>query len=214
LRGLDARTTTVSFVAGAQAQVQAGGFRLGAMAAYDRADAHTRRLAPGGATVDGRFALKNWIANLDVSYHARLSADWAVEPRLSATSVRTTRDGVTETGGGVFALSVAAGHSTQSFVDGRIAFEGGQQTGHALHPFAAIGFVSRTGGGAGTASASLAGLGVPLTADGLDRDGTRAAVEAGVRYDLSGTLKASAGYSGEFGTNGRQALSVGLHWAF
>jgi len=214
LRGLDARTATTSFVAGAQGQVQAGGFRLGGMAAYDRADARTRRLAPGGATANGRFALKSWIANLDVSYRARLNADWTVEPRLSATSVRTTRDGVTETGGGVFALSVAGARSTQTFVDGRIAFEGGQQTGQALHPFASIGFVSRTGGDTGTASASLAGLGVLLTADGLDRDGTRAAVEAGVRYDLSGTLKASAGYSGEFGNNGRQALRVGLHWAF
>jgi len=52
------------------------------------------------------------------------------------------------------------------------------------------------------------------TADGRDRDGTRAAVEAGIRYDLSGRLKASAAYGGEFGTNGRQAVSLGLHWAF
>lgn len=65
-----------------------------------------------------------------------------------------------------------------------------------------------------TASASLAGLPVPLTADGLDLAGTRAAVGGGVRFDLSHSLKASVDYDGEFGKNGRQGLTLGAHWAF
>ena len=211
---LDARTTTRSLVLGAQGQVRMGGFQLGLMSAYDRGDANTKRTVPGGIDADGRYTLKSWIADLDMSYRAKLNADWAVVPRLAASYVRTTRDGLTEQGGGVFALTVDGDRSTRSFVDGAVEFDGGQAAGATLHPFASVGFISRTGGRADEASASLNGLPVPLTATGLDLRGTRATIGTGLRYDLSAGLKASAGYDGEFGHDGRQQLTIGLNWAF
>jgi hypothetical protein len=211
---LEAHTTTQSLVLGAQGQVRAGAFRLGLLAAYDRGDATTRRTAPGGIDADGRYALKTWIANVDVAYRAPLNADWAVEPRLAASYVRTGRDGATEQGGGAFALTVDGARSSNGFVDGHVEFDGGQRAGRTVHPFVSVGFVTRTSGQANAASASLNGLPAALTVDGLDLAGMRATIGAGVRYDLSGRLKASVGYNGEFGKNGRQALDVGLHWAF
>ncbi len=211
---LGARTTTHSLVLGAQGQVQAGGFRLGLMGAYDRGEANTKRSAPGDIDANGRYALKSWIGNIDVAYRAPLNADWAVEPRLAASYVRTVRDGTTEQGGGAFALTVDEGRSANWFVDGHVEFDGGQGVGQAVHPFVSVGFVTRTSGQANIASATLAGLPVPLTVDGLDLPGTRAAVGGGVRYDLSHALKASVGYDGEFGKNGRQAVDIGLHWSF
>src|SRR6185312_10408292 len=211
---LDARTTTNSVVAGAQGQVRAGGLRLGLMAAYDRAEASTRRSAPGDITATGRYALKSWVTDADIAYYTRLNADWAVEPRLTASYVRTVRDGVTEQGGGAFALDVQAGKSTYTLVDGHVEFEGGQRAGETLHPFVSAGFVTRAGGRGQAASASLNGLPVLLTADGLALDGTRPTVGGGLRYDASSRLKTSVSYGGEFGNNGRQRLIFGLSWAF
>ncbi len=211
---LGARTATDSLVIGAKGQVRIQGFRLGLMAAYDRADATTRRSAPDDIMATGRYALKSWVADLDMSYRAKLNSDWAIEPRLAASYIDTTRDGLTEQGGGAFALTVMDGKSSDWFVDGQVEFEGGQQPGERLHPFASVGFITRTSGQGGSASASLSGLGVPLTVDGLDRRGTRATLGLGVRYDMSNRLQTSAGFDGEFGNNGRQRLTIGLHWAF
>ena len=149
-----------------------------------------------------------------MTYRTPLNADWAVEPRLAASYVRTVRDGVTEQGGGAFALTVDGQHSADGFVDGQVELDGGQRPGQTLHPFVSVGFVTRTSGAANSASASLNGLPVPLTVDGLDLAGTRATVGAGVRYDVSSRLKASASYAGEFGGNGRQSLTLGRGWAF
>ena len=211
---LDARTTTDSTVVGAQGQVRAGGLSLGLMAAYDRAQADTQRSAPGDIAASGRYALKSWVADANISYYSRLDADWAVVPQLTASYVRTNRDGVAEQGGGAFALTVQGARSTNWFIDGRFEFDGGQAAGAALHPFGWVGFVTRGGGQDGPVSASLNGLPVPLTADGLELDGLRAALGGGLRYDLSRRLKTSVSYDGEFGNNGRQRLMLGLNWAF
>ena len=107
-----------------------------------------------------------------------------------------------------------AARSTDWFVDGHVELDGGQRTGQTVHPFVSVGFVTRASGDANSASASLNGLPVALTADGLDLAGTRATLGAGVRYDLSSRLKASISYAGEFGDNGRQSLTLGVGWAF
>ncbi|ESQ83297.1 hypothetical protein AEAC466_13680 [Asticcacaulis sp. AC466] len=214
LSALDARTTANSLVIGTKGQVRIHGVKLGLMAAYDRADASTKRSAPGDIMATGRYALKSVMADLDISYRARLNADWAFEPRLGASYISTTRDGVTEQGGGAFALTVTDGKSSDWFIDGQIELQGGQHPGDRLHPFASAGVISRTGGEGGLASASLSGLDFSVLADGLDRSGTRATLGVGIRYDVSDRLKTSAGFDGEFGDNGRQRLTVGLHWAF
>ncbi|ESQ89488.1 hypothetical protein ABENE_14000 [Asticcacaulis benevestitus DSM 16100 = ATCC BAA-896] len=211
---LDARTVTDTLVVGAKGQVRVHGFRLGLLTAYNNADATTRRSAPGDITATGRYTLKSWVADLDLSYRASLNTDWAFEPRLAASYIHTTRAGLTEQGGGAFGLTIMDGTSSDWFVDGQIEVQGGQQPGERLHPFASVGFITRTGGEGGSASASLSGFDVPLTVDGLDRRGTRATVGLGIRYDMSKRLTTSASFDGEFGDNGRQRLTLGLHWAF
>jgi hypothetical protein len=211
---LDARTGTDSFVIGAQGQVRIGGFQLGAMAAHDGADADTRRAAPGGTTANGDYKLKSWIADVNLSYRARLNGDWAVQPRLGASYVGATRDGLVERGGGAFALSVQGDKSSAWFVDGQVEVLGGQTAGARLHPYASLGFRSTAGGGDTTASAGLTGFPTPIGAVGLDRSGTLATVGAGAGYDVTPGMTLSATYAGEFGDGGRQALLVGLNWKF
>lgn len=211
---LDVRTSTDSFVIGAQGQVRIGGFQLGAMAAHDGADADTRRAAPGGTTANGDYKLKSWIADVNLSYRARLNGDWAVQPRLGASYVGATRDGLVERGGGAFALSVQGDKSSAWFVDGQVEVLGGQTAGARLHPYASLGFRSTAGGGDTAASAGLTGFPTPIGAVGLDRSGTLATVGAGAGYDVTPGMTLSATYAGEFGDGGRQALLVGLNWKF
>ena len=211
---LDVRTGTDSFVLGAQGQVRIGGFQLGAMAAHDGADVDTRRAGPGGTTANGDYKLKSWVADVNLSYRARLNGDWAVQPRLGASYIGATRDGLVERGGGAFALTVQSDKSSAWFVDGQVEVLGGQADGARLHPYASLGFRTTAHGGDTTASANLAGLTTPISAVGLERGGTLATVGAGAGYDLSPGLTLSATYAGEFGDGGRQAILVGLNWKF
>ena len=211
---LDARTSTDSFVAGVLGNVRVGGVQLGLMAARDRADAQTRRSAPGGAGATGDYKLKSWTADINLSYCARLNDNWALQPRLGGSYVGVTRSALAEQGGGAFALALRDEKTATWFVDGQIELLGGQAAGKRLQPYASVGFRTRVAGDAATASASLAGLSAPLVADGLDRDGTSAIVGAGAAYDVTSSLKVSATYSGEFGDGGRQGVVVGLNWTF
>lgn len=214
INDLDVRTGADSFVLGAQGQVRIGGFQLGAMAAHDGADVDTRRAVPGGTTANGDYKLKSWIADVNLSYRTKLNGDWAVQPRLGASYVSATRDGLVERGGGPFALTVQGDKSSAWFVDGQVEVLGGQADGARLHPYASLGFRTTAQGGDTTASANLAGLTTPISVAGLDRGGTLATVGAGAGYDLSPGLTLSATYAGEFGDGGRQAILVGLNWKF
>ncbi|MDG2527928.1 hypothetical protein [Caulobacter endophyticus] len=214
VRDLDARTNADSFVVGAQGQVRLGSLHLTAMAAHDAADADTRRVAPGGASVSTDYALKSWVADVNLAYRAKLSADWLVQPRLGASYVRTSREAIAEQGGGAFALAIQGRKESTWFVDGQVELIGGQDAGARLHPFASLGFRSMVGGGESSASATLEGLPTVITARGLGRADTLATAGAGFAYDLRKGLTISASYAGEFGDGGRQAGLVGLNWKF
>lgn len=214
VRDLDARTSADSFVVGAQGQVRLGSLQLTAMAAHDAADADTRRVAPAGASASSAYELKSWVADVNLAYSAKLNADWVVQPRIGASYVRTSRDAVTEQGGGAFALTVQARKESTWFVDGQVELIGGQDAGARLHPFASLGLRSMVSGGEGSASATLAGLATPITVTGLRRGDTLVTGGAGLAYDLRKGLTVSASYAGEFGDGGRQAGLVGLNWKF
>jgi hypothetical protein len=211
---LDARTSTNSFLVGAIGQARLGKLELGVTAVHDGADADTRRVAPGGPLATSDYKIKSWVADVSLAYRFKLNADWAVRPRLGASYIRTTRDGLAEQGGGAFALAVDADKSGDWFVDGQVEVLAGQAAGARLHPYASVGFRTRTSGDSALASGVLSGMSDPLTATGLDRDGTLASVGAGLGYDLSHGLTVSATYSGEFGDGGRQGALLGLRWTF
>lgn len=211
---LGAQTTTQSQIFGLQGQIRKAGWRFGAMSAYDWTDAGTRRMAPGGMEASGRYAMKTWMADVSLSYRARLIPNWSIEPRLEASYLSTQRDGVTEQGGGIFGLQVDGGTSKDSFVNGQLNFEGGQNANAKLHPLISVGLVSRIEKHAPMASALLNGLSVPLTAEGVAFDGTRATATVGLSYDVSRHMKASVSYNGEYGDNGSQRVNLGINWTF
>lgn len=211
---LAAHTKTQSLVLGLQGQLRVHGFRFGAIAAYDRADAVTSRLAPDDITVGGRYAMKSWMTNINASYHERLNANWAVEPRLAISSVQTTRNGLAEQGGSAFQLDVQKTTSRATFIDGQIKFVGGQTSGAVFHPFASVGFVTGTVKSGAKASALLTGLNMPVDADGLGLVGTRVSAGLGLRYDVTRHLRISAGYNGEFGNNLSHRATIAANWVF
>ncbi|PVM92149.1 hypothetical protein DDF62_03075 [Caulobacter radicis] len=215
IAGLDARTQSDGFVVGAQGGLRLGDFQIGATAARNKADLETRRTAgAAGTTARGGYQLESWIADVELSYQARLNDGWTLRPRLGASYVAVTRDALVEQGGGAFGLAVAGDTSTDWFVDGRLELIGGQAAGERLHPYAAVGFRSRVGGDEARASGTLVGLATPSSVTGLDQDGTLATLGLGAAYDLSRGLTVFGGYDGAFGDNGRQAASLGLRWAF
>jgi hypothetical protein len=210
---LGARTDTDSFVFGVQGQVRLRSFELGATLAHDAADADTQRALPGSPAATSRYKLKTWVGDVSLGYRAELNDNWSVRPRLGASYVRTQRDGVSEQGGGAFALAVQGDKATQWFADGQVELLGGQAAGQRLHPYVSAGFRTVIDGGDSTATATFGGV-QALTATGLGRDGTVATVGAGLGYDLRPGLTLSATYAGEFGDGGRQGALVGLRWKF
>jgi fibronectin-binding autotransporter adhesin len=211
---LDVRTNAKSYVFGVQAQANLQAFDLGLTVAHDQADAQTRRTLAGGVTAGGDYKIKSWIGDIHLAYTAVLNADWQVRPRLGASYVRSSRDGVSEQGSNPFVLDVEGGKTNGGFVDGQVEFLGGQSAARRFHPYVSGGFRTRISGGDASAVANWSALGTSIRAEGLDRDATTALVGAGFNYDLSRGLTVSATYSGEYGDGGRQAAIAGLRWAF
>ncbi len=214
INDLGARTNAKSYVFGVQAQANLQAFDLGLTVAHDQADAETRRTLAGGAAAGGDYKVKSWIGDIHLAYTAALNEDWRVQPRLGASYVRSTREGVSEQGSSPFLLDVQGDKTSSGFIDGQIEFVGGQSAGRRLQPYVSAGFRTRISGGDAVAVAGWKALGASIRAQGLERDGTLALVGAGLAYDLSRGLTVSATYSGEYGDGGRQAALLGLRWAF
>lgn len=210
---LDARTDLDSFVVGVMGSAEYRGLTLGASVAHDRADADTRRAAPGGLA-SGDYKLKSWFADVNLSYPVAVGDDWAVRPSLGASYVATKRGDLVERGGGGLGLTLASETTTTWFVDGQVELRGGQAAGARVHPYASLGFRSRVGGDDAAASARLTGLDAVILATGVRRERTLGTLGAGVGYDLTERLTVSTSYAGEFGDGGRQAALVGLNWKF
>ncbi len=215
LAGLGARTMADGAVAGVhgRAHYRAIGFR--ATLAYDDAHASTRRVVPGG-TESARYALHSWVADASIDATLALAGGWSMRPSVGGTAIRTTRDGVTETGSSAFALTVAGRRTTATFVDGGVTFARDVSFGTAgVRPYLTIGARYQAEGRTPYALAGFGGGAVALLAAGAPRAPLLATAKLGADVALSPRLALFGAVSGESGDSDRRASAQGgLRLAF
>jgi hypothetical protein len=120
-------------------------------------------------TSNARYDLHSWLSDLSVSYDLGLSSEWALRPRAGLTSVRATRDGVSEAGGSAFALTVARDRHVAGFADAGLSFARSGNSAAPLRPFVSLGLRYQIKGSHTDAVAGYAGGLLGLTALGAAR---------------------------------------------
>ncbi|VWX53237.1 autotransporter outer membrane beta-barrel domain-containing protein [Novosphingobium sp. 9U] len=200
LAGRSASTEVDGVVAGVHGRWNsAGGIRVKATIAYTGGNATTRRGLPGGNTLSatGKYDLKGWTGDISVDYAVPLGRDWTVQPGLGVTAIRSTRDGVTETGGGAFSLDVASRRDTAVFVDGALTFQGGMRENAILRPFLSLGARYQLDGRTPYALAALGVGDFGLAAAGAARARLLATATLGADVAVSSRLTLFGALSGE-----------------
>ncbi len=216
LSGLGARTQADGGVAGVHGRVQRGAVGMKAMVAYDGAQADTRRALPGG-TAFGRYDLHSWTADASIDATVPLSDAWTVRPRIGGTAIRTTRDGVAETGGSAFALTVAKQRTTAAFVDGSLTFASAVSPGGitTARPYLTIGARYQVKGRTPYALAALGGGDLGLLATGAARAPLLATATLGADIAVTQRLAVFGALSGESGdADHRASARAGVRLAF
>lgn len=216
LSDLGARTQADGAVAGVHGHVQRGAVGIKAMVAYDGAQADTRRALPGG-TAYGRYDLHSWTADASIDAAVPLSSSWSMRPSIGGTAIRTTRDGVTETGSGAFALTVAKQRSTAAFVDGSLTFASVVSPGEitATRPYLTIGARYQVKGRTPYALAAVGGGDLGLLAMGAARAPLLATATLGADIAVSQRLAVFGALSGESGdADHRASARAGVRLAF
>jgi hypothetical protein len=216
LSGLGARTQADGGVAGVHGRVQRGAVGMKAMVAYDGAQADTRRALPGG-TAFGRYDLHSWTADASIDAAVPLSDAWTVRPRIGGTAIRTTRDGVAETGGSAFALTVAKQRTTAAFVDGSLTFASAVSPGGitTARPYLTIGARYQVKGRTPYALAALGGGDLGLLATGAARAPLLATATLGADIAVTQRLAVFGALSGESGdADHRASARAGVRLAF
>nr|WP_230770841.1 autotransporter outer membrane beta-barrel domain-containing protein [Sphingomonas sp. Leaf4] len=198
---LATQTRADGLVAGATARYQsAGGFGFAGSLVYNDARARTDRLVPGriGAATS-RYDLTNWSADASVFYAAPIGDSWALTPRVGGTFVRTTREGVGETGGSPFALTVARDQHRAGFVDAGLGFGRSELSDAAFRPFVTLGGRYQVQGTRTEALGGYANGGLGLLALGAGRAPMVGTASGGVTYrytpnfELYGVASAQTG---------------------
>lgn len=211
---LGAETKSDGFVAGVHARYAANGVGLTASVLYDGGEARTTRALPGTARAIGSYDLHSWIADLSVSYALDMGTDWSLRPRAGVTYLRTTRDGVTETGG-AFALNVARDRHVAGFIDGGVMLARSDASSAPLRPFVALGARYQIEGRRTDALASYAGGPLGLEAIGAARARLVGTASAGISYRLTGGLDLFSTASAQTGRDDHQeTISTGLRLRF
>jgi len=212
---LGARTKADGAVAGVQGRFESGsGFGFDAAIAYDGGEATTTRALPGGSA-SGRYGLHSWIGDMSAHYNVSLAGGWALTPRAGFTYVRTTRDGVAESGGSAFALTVARDRHDASFVDGAIGFGRADASAAAFRPYVSLGVRYQVEGARVDALAGYAGGGLGLMALGASRSDIVGTVSAGAAYRLPSGLDLFASAAAQSGRDDhRESVSAGVRLRF
>ncbi|WP_235515033.1 autotransporter outer membrane beta-barrel domain-containing protein [Sphingomonas sp. Leaf25] len=198
---LATQTRADGLVAGATARYQsAGGFGFAGSLVYNDARARTDRLVPGriGAATS-RYDLTSWSADASVFYAAPIGDSWALTPRVGGTFVRTTREGVGETGGSPFALTVARDQHRAGFIDAGLGFGRSELSDAAFRPFVTLGGRYQVQGTRTEALGGYANGGLGLLALGAGRAPMVGTASGGVTYrytpnfELYGVASAQTG---------------------
>jgi outer membrane autotransporter protein len=212
---LAARTKADGAVAGVQGRMRtASGFGLNAAIIYDGSQATTSRVLPVGAA-SGRYNLHSWISDLQASYEVGLPGDWAVTPQAGVTYLRTIRDGVNETGGSPFALTVARDRHVAGFADGAVAFGRSEASAAPFRPFVSLGVRYQLEGTRTDALAGYAGGGLGLEALDAPRAKLVGTASGGIAYRLQSGLDIFATAASQTGSDDHQeSISTGVRLRF
>lgn len=215
LRPLGSQTDADGWFAGVAGSYALGALRFDATLAYHQLDADTDRLTPDGSKAYGRFRLKNWIGDLSLSYEAALGSDWAVQPDVGLTYVATTRTGVSEDNGSVWALDVAKDEHDALFADGGIAFGRSRASDAPFRPFVRLGVQYQLKGRSVEALAGFAGSNQGLLSLGARRAGLVGSVSGGAEMRVSSALSLFANAAQTYSEDDRRAsANIGMKFAF
>ncbi len=215
---IGARTEADGFVAGVHGRLTSGSFGLKATIAYNGSNGVTRRFVPSGRT-DARFDLEGWIADVSAHYNVAMGDNWAVQPSIGMTAIRSTRGRATETGGTPFALNVAGDRQNAVFVDAGLSFRGGAEPDSMVKPYLSLGVRYQVQGEDTAALAGFAGsgqgLGLRLVSEGASRTPLRATAALGADVVLSPQMVLFGAASLEGGdADTRYGAQAGLRFAF
>ena len=211
-----ARTKLDGVVAGVHGRyLTPGGFGVTASVLYDGGTARTDRALPGTASANGRYDLHSWVGDVSVSYDLDIATDWTLRPRAGVTYVRTTRDGVAETGGSPFALTVARDRHVAGFADAGLAFARPETSTNPFRPFVSLGARYQIEGTRTDAVAGYAGGGLGLGALGAQRARLVGTAAAGIAYRLPSGLDLFTSVGSQTGRDDHQeSLTAGLRLRF
>jgi len=191
------------------------GFGFGASIVYDGAQARTTRALPGTASGFGRYDLTTWTSDVSVHYAAEMADGWALTPRAGLTYLRTTRQGVTETGGSPFALGVARNRLVAGFADAGITVGRSDASDAPFRPFVTLGARYQIEGNRALALGGYAGGGLGLVALGAARTPLVATATGGVAYRFTGGLDLYATGSAQSGRDDHQeTITAGIRLRF
>ncbi|MES3106710.1 autotransporter outer membrane beta-barrel domain-containing protein [Sphingomonas aurantiaca] len=213
---LGARTKLDGVVAGVHGRyLTPGGFGVTASVLYDGGKARTDRALPGAASANGRYDLHSWVSDVSVSYELDMASDWTLRPRAGVTYVRTTRDGVAETGGSPFALTVARDRHVAGFADAGLSFARPEVSTNPFRPFVSLGARYQIEGTRTDAVAGYAGGGLGLEALGAQRARLVGTAAAGIAYRLPSGLDLFSSVGSQTGRDDHQeSLTAGLRLRF
>jgi hypothetical protein len=191
------------------------GFGFGASVVYDGAQARTTRALPGTASAFGRYDLHSWTSDLSVHYTAELAEGWSLTPRAGLTYLRTRRQGVGETGGSPFALTVARRDLVAGFADGGVTFGRSDASDAPFRPFVTLGARYQIEGNRAVALGGYAGGGQGLVALGAARAPLVGTATGGVAYRFANGVDLYATGSAQTGRDDHQeTITAGLRLRF
>jgi outer membrane autotransporter protein len=213
---LGAQTKLDGVVAGIHGRyLTPGGFGVTASILYDGGTARTARALPGTASASGRYDLHSLVSDVSVSHDLEMGSDWALRPRVGVTYVRTTRDGVAETGGSPFALAVARDRHVAGFADGWLSFARAETSADPFRPFVSLGARYQIEGARTDAVAGYSGGSMGLVALGAQRARMVGTAAAGVAYRLPSGLDLFASARSQTGSDDHQeGMTAGLRLRF
>ncbi len=213
---LAASTRADGVVAGVHGRyIMPNGFGFGASIVYDGAQARTTRALPGTASAHGRYDLHSWTSDLSVHYAAEMPGGWALTPRAGLTYLRTRRQGVAETGGSPFALTVARRDLVAGFADAGFTVGRSDASEAPFRPFVTLGARYQIEGNRAVALGGYAGGGLGLVAQGASRAPLVGTATAGVAYRFANGVDLYATGSAQTGRDDHQeTIAAGLRLRF
>ena len=213
---LGARTRADGVVAGIHGRYGAdSGWGFSASLLYDGGTADTVRALPTGRNGTGSYDLHSWASDVAASYGIDVGDGWSLRPRVGVTYIRTSREGLRETGASPFALTVAGNRHVSGFADAGLTLARSDASDAPFRPFVSLGARYQLEGQRATALAGYAGNGLGLVAVGAGRTELVGTAAGGVAYRLPSGLDIFASASAQTGRDDHQeTISTGVRLRF